>query len=216
MKFPGLKTSPERSIASFLAETRAALKPYKAFLGASVFGVAATRPTEVAQDIPMMAEHVDYVSAMVYPVALGARRVRSAEPERAAVRHRCSARFRTSRRTSAARRARHPVAPGLLARRRLRPGAGRRGDPGDPRRGIDEFLLWDPSVTYTAAALSTDAEKAKFPTKVKATFTGTGKPDELGVVPVLMHHQLRLHGSAYDLTPSQFLGELTRLWRDGF
>jgi len=67
MKFPGLKTSPERSIASFLAETRAALKPYKTFLGASVFGVAATRPTEVAQDIPMMAEHLDYVSAMVYP-----------------------------------------------------------------------------------------------------------------------------------------------------
>ena len=31
-----------------------------------------------------------------------------------------------------------------------------------------------------------------------------------------MHHQLRLHGSAYDMTPSQFQGELMRLWRDGF
>ena len=67
MVFPGLKGTPEHSIVSFLAESRAALKPYNVFLGASVFGVAATRPTEVAQDIPAMAEHLDYVSAMVYP-----------------------------------------------------------------------------------------------------------------------------------------------------
>ena len=33
----------------------------------SVFGVAATRPTEVAQDIPAMARSVDYVAPMVYP-----------------------------------------------------------------------------------------------------------------------------------------------------
>ena len=59
--------------------------------------------------------------------------------------------------------------------------------------GIDEFLLWDPSVTYTAAALSTDAEKAKFPAKVKATFTGTGKPDELGVVPSSYLHYFYAH-----------------------
>src|SRR5439155_23313442 len=67
MVFPGLTGTAEASIASFLAETRLALRPYKTFLGASVFGVAATRPTEVAQDIPMMAQHLDYVSAMVYP-----------------------------------------------------------------------------------------------------------------------------------------------------
>jgi len=67
MVFPGLKGAPDNAIASFLADTQAALKPYGTYLGASVFGVAATRPDEVAQNIPKMAEHLDYVSAMVYP-----------------------------------------------------------------------------------------------------------------------------------------------------
>jgi peptidoglycan/xylan/chitin deacetylase (PgdA/CDA1 family) len=31
-----------------------------------------------------------------------------------------------------------------------------------------------------------------------------------------MHHQIRLHGSVYDMTASQLGDELTRLWRDGF
>src|SRR5581483_705229 len=36
-------------------------------VAAAKAGVAATRPKEVAQDIPAMAEHVDYVAPMVYP-----------------------------------------------------------------------------------------------------------------------------------------------------
>ena len=67
MIFPGLKGTPEQSIATFLGEARKALKPYGTFLGASVFGVAATRPTEVAQDIPAIGRNVDYVAPMVYP-----------------------------------------------------------------------------------------------------------------------------------------------------
>ena len=216
MKFPGLKTSPERSIASFLAETRAALKPYKTFLGASVFGVAATRPTEVAQDIPMMAEHLDYVSAMVYPShwAPGEYGVRDPNAQPYDIVLRSLQDFQKDVRGTGAR-----VVPWLQDfSLGVDYGPAQVGAEIQATHdaGIDEFLLWDPLVTYTGAALSTDAEKAKFPTTAKATFTGTGKPDELGVVPVLMHHQLRLHGSAYDLTPSQFLGELTRLWRDGF
>ena len=121
MAFPGLKGTPERSIASFLAETRAALKPYGTYLGASVFGVAATRPTEVAQNIPMMASHVDYISAMVYPSHWGARRVRRGRPERAAVRHRPALARGLPARRPRLRRPRRSVAPGLLARGRLRP-----------------------------------------------------------------------------------------------
>jgi hypothetical protein len=44
----------------------------------------------------------------------------------------------------------------------------------------------------------------------------TLKPNELGVVPVLMHHQIRAHGSVYDLTAAQLRSELARLWQDGF
>ncbi len=216
MTFPGLKGTPEAAIASFLAETRAALKPYRTFLGASVFGVAATRPTEVAQDIPMMAEHVDYISAMVYPShwAPGEYGVRNPNAQPYDIVLRSLQDFQKDVRGTGAR-----VVPWLQD---FSLGVDYGPAQVDAEiqathdAGIDEYLLWDPAVTYTAAALSTDARKATF-TKPGAPPAATGlQPDELGVVPVLMHHQIRLHGSTYDLTPSQLLGELTRLWRDGF
>jgi hypothetical protein len=66
--FPGLgDRKPTEMIATFMAETRERVRPEGAFLGACVFGIAATRPTEIAQDIPAMAEHADYIAPMVYP-----------------------------------------------------------------------------------------------------------------------------------------------------
>jgi hypothetical protein len=67
MVFPGLRGGAQRSIVSFLAEARAALDPTGAFLGASVFGIAAFRPEEVAQDVRRMARNVDYIAPLVYP-----------------------------------------------------------------------------------------------------------------------------------------------------
>ncbi|MEV0674911.1 putative glycoside hydrolase [Actinosynnema sp. NPDC050436] len=67
MAFPGLAVTPEQSIVEFLRDTRAAIRPLGAYLGASVFGIAAHSPTDVAQDIPAMSPHVDYVAPMVYP-----------------------------------------------------------------------------------------------------------------------------------------------------
>jgi hypothetical protein len=67
-RFPGLgDRKPTAMIASFMAETRERIRPEGAFLGACVYGIAATRPTEIAQDIPAMAEHADYIAPMVYP-----------------------------------------------------------------------------------------------------------------------------------------------------
>src|SRR5581483_9571451 len=216
MLFPGLKGTPEAAIASFLAETRAALKPYRTFLGASVFGVAATRPTEVAQDIPLMAEHLDYVSAMVYPShwAPGEYGVQNPNAQPYDIVLRSLQDFQKDVRGTGAR-----VVPWLQDfSLGVEYGPTQVAAEIQAARdaGIYEFLLWDPAVTYTAAALTTDARTARF-TRPSAPGPATGlKPNELGLVPVLMHHQIRLHGSVYDLTPSQFLGELTRLWRDGF
>ncbi|MFJ4922757.1 putative glycoside hydrolase [Streptomyces sp. NPDC088725] len=68
MRFPGLGAlSPERSIAGFVADTRAAVRPQGAFLGVSVFGIAATRPKEIGQDITALARASDYIAPMVYP-----------------------------------------------------------------------------------------------------------------------------------------------------
>ena len=67
MVFPGIKGTPSQAIVNFLHKTRIALRPYGTYLGASVFGIAATRPDQVAQNIPEIARQVDYVAPMVYP-----------------------------------------------------------------------------------------------------------------------------------------------------
>jgi hypothetical protein len=67
MLFPGQVGTPEQAVIGFLEESRHRIHAAGARLGASVFGIAATRPDEVAQDIPAMAPHVDYIAPMVYP-----------------------------------------------------------------------------------------------------------------------------------------------------
>jgi peptidoglycan/xylan/chitin deacetylase (PgdA/CDA1 family) len=85
--------------------------------------------------------------------------------------------------------------------------------------GVREFLLWDPAVTYTHAALG---RGAKLPaTGERPSRSGlpavTRAPNELGLVPVLMYHQLLSDGGGeYDLTPDEFRAELERLWREGY
>jgi peptidoglycan/xylan/chitin deacetylase (PgdA/CDA1 family) len=42
-------------------------------------------------------------------------------------------------------------------------------------------------------------------------------PNELGVVPVIMHHEIRADRvGAYDQTPAEFRAELEQLWREGY
>lgn len=65
--YPGQYGPPEDAIVDFLAMSNGRVHEAGARLGAAVFGVAATRPEEIAQDIPRMAEEVDYVAPMVYP-----------------------------------------------------------------------------------------------------------------------------------------------------
>ena len=67
--FPGLAGTPEQGVASFVENTRKAFTAagVPTLLGASVFGIAATRPKEIGQNITMMAPYLDYVAPMVYP-----------------------------------------------------------------------------------------------------------------------------------------------------
>jgi hypothetical protein len=65
--FPGLETTVEEAIVDFTRRADEALAPYGVLHGASVYGIAATRPLEIGQDIPAMSEHLDYVAPMVYP-----------------------------------------------------------------------------------------------------------------------------------------------------
>jgi hypothetical protein len=218
MTFPGLKGTPEESIATFLAETRAALKPYGTYLGASVFGVAATRPTEVAQNIPMMASHVDYISAMVYPShwAPGEYGVPDPNGSPYEIVQRSLQDFQRDVRGTGAR-----LVPWLQDFTLGSPAYGPKQVQDEIRgardAGVDEYLLWDPAVTYTAAALPTGASSAVFHKRPSAAQAARSlKPNELGAVPVLMHHQIRNDGSNFDLTAGEFRAELARLWSDGF
>ncbi|MFC9999917.1 putative glycoside hydrolase [Nocardia sp. NPDC127526] len=67
MVFAGLTDSPAVAIANFLAQSRDPVHRAGAHLSAAVYGIAATRPDEIAQDIPLMARNVDFVAPMLYP-----------------------------------------------------------------------------------------------------------------------------------------------------
>lgn len=67
MSFPGAKVTAPVGVANFVRDASGPIRAAGAYLGLAVFGVSATRPKEVGQDIGAMARYVDYVAPMVYP-----------------------------------------------------------------------------------------------------------------------------------------------------
>jgi len=245
MVFPGLRGTPERAIVEFLSETRLALRPYGTYLGASVFGVAATRPDEVAQDIPSMGRQVDYVAPMVYPSHWGQGEYNVANPnaEPYKIVLRSLRDFSRDLKGTGAR-----VVPWLqdfslgVA---YGPSEVRAQIDAARKDGIPEFMLWDPAVTYTEEALSTDAPTStrglakpasgpapapapaqKKPTAAPAKQAAPAREpvradgrmsNELGEIPVIMHHEIRRDRvGPYDQTPDEFRRELEALWSAGY
>jgi hypothetical protein len=168
MRFPELKGTPEAAIVRFLRESRQALRPYGVFLGASVFGVAATRPLEVAQDVPKMARQVDYIAPMLYPSHWGRGEYDVAYPngEPYEIVLRSLRDFQRQTRNTGAR-----VVP-WLQDFTLGVSYGPAEVAAQIRAardvGIDEWLLWDPLVTYTADALERHPPEPARPTRAAA------------------------------------------------
>ncbi len=231
MVVPGLIGDPSLAVTAFLAKARQRLAKHGTFLGASVFGIAATRPDEIAQSVPAIAREVDYIAPMVYPSHWGPQEYGVANPNAQpyAIVRRSLADFARAVRGSGAR-----LVPWLqdfslgvtYGREEVRAQIRAARD-----AGIEEFLLWDPTVTYTAAALERSASKPTVGTRRFAPGSSTLvalrpslspdapvssglRPNELGSVPVLMYHQLLEDGGGeYDLTPAEFRAELDRLRR---
>ncbi|MEU4647995.1 putative glycoside hydrolase [Nocardia fluminea] len=67
MRFAGLTDTPTAAVAGFLAESRYPVHAAGAHLSAAVYGIASTRPDQIAQDVPLMARSVDFVAPMIYP-----------------------------------------------------------------------------------------------------------------------------------------------------
>ena len=79
---PGLETTPEEAIVEFTRQADERLAPYGVTHGASVYGIAADRPEQIGQDIPGMAEHLDYVAPMIYPSHWGPGEYGVSDPNR--------------------------------------------------------------------------------------------------------------------------------------
>ncbi|MEV5943239.1 putative glycoside hydrolase [Streptomyces sp. NPDC051994] len=156
LRFPGLgKQTPEKSIADFVADTHRRLQPEGKYLGVSVFGIAATRPTEIAQDIPALAQHADYIAPMVYPShwAEGEYGVASPNSSPYDIVNRSLADF-----AKQVKGTRATVVPWLQdfslgvhygpteVADQIRAAAG---------DGMNSFLLWNAGATYQGAALTT-------------------------------------------------------------
>ena len=155
MRVPGLHGTGEAQVAAFVRKTRQALDAAgtETFLGASVFGISATRPTEIAQNVPMIAKYADYVAPMVYPSHWGPGEYKVGNPNAHPYQivRRSLTDFRKQVRGTHA-----TVVPWLQAfslgvtYRAPEVLAQERAAHDD---GIDDFLLWNAGCDYEAAAL---------------------------------------------------------------
>jgi len=163
-RFPGLgDTDPRDAIVEFTRRASERVAPYGVVHGASVYGISADRPDDVAQDIPRMAEHLDYVAPMTYPSHWGPGEYGVANPlmEPYGI---LDASLEVWQETVAGKRARvvpwledsnYPIRLGYPTRE----GYLREQIRATYDAGIREWVLWDPAVRYTGSALS-DPEPA--------------------------------------------------------
>ena len=149
---PGLTTTPEEAIVEFTRLADERLAPYGIQHGASVYGIAADRPTQIGQDIPAMAEHLDYVAPMIYPSHWGVGEYGVADPNRQPY-DIVTATLEVWEEATAGKRAR--VVPWLEDtpyRAWDRPFQIREQIRATRDAGIDEWLMWNPGSTFTPEA----------------------------------------------------------------
>ncbi|MEX0705436.1 MAG: putative glycoside hydrolase [Nitriliruptoraceae bacterium] len=153
MHFEGLEGTPEDGIVAFTRAAEKRLAPLGVLHGASVYGIAATRPTEIGQDIPRMAQHLDYVAPMIYPSHWGPGELGLSNPVREPyeVVVRSLATFEEAVAGTQTR-----IIPWLedsTHRAWDRPFQVAEQIRGTYDSGVEEWLLWDPSVRYSPDAI---------------------------------------------------------------
>jgi hypothetical protein len=157
MSFPGAgRVTAPVGVANFVRDASGPVRAGGAYLGLAVFGVSATRPKEVGQDIGAMARYVDYVAPMVYPSHWGPGEYGVANPNAQpyAIVNRSLKDFLKKVAGTTAQ-----VMPWLqdfslgvhygVPQVRAQIVAGQRD-------GIGSFLLWNAGCTYQGAALAVD------------------------------------------------------------
>jgi len=143
----------ESAIVKQVTELQDEVRLAGARLGASVYGIAASRPQEIAQDIPRMAQHLDFVSPMLYPSHWGKGEYGIADPNKSPGPITTKSLEDFKKATDGSPAALVPwfqdfslgVPYGETEVRAQLDAAA--------ELGVKDFLLWDASCTYTDAAL---------------------------------------------------------------
>ncbi len=188
MRFAGVDVSSaddiDRTIVDFLRKTSGRLSGTKARLGVSVFGIAARRPSDVAQDVKEMAKEVDYVAPMVYPSHWQSGYYNVVDPPREPfeIVSRSVRDFKGQVSGTDA-----ILVPWLqdfsLSPVKYTAKQVRAQIDAVKSEQITGFMMWDPKVTYTGAGFPVDAPPAVIQPIQPTTNTGGSAPASAPTVP---------------------------------
>ena len=151
---PGVRGSAADALVGFLAGAHTELRRRGAYQGVGVLGLSVDRGDLVDQDVARMARHADYVVPTIHPAYWGNGEFGVANPARqpADLVSRVIGRFGEVAKDSGARFV--PSLQDFSARGIGYGEAEVRAEVTSARgAGAVGFVLWDPSVTYTATAL---------------------------------------------------------------
>jgi hypothetical protein len=151
---PNLGGSASDAIVGFLADAHSELRRRGAYQGVGVGGTSADRGDLVAQDVAQMARHADYMVPEIHPAYWGAGELGLPNPIDAPAELVAGVLLRFQQATQGS---------GTLLVPSLQDFSARGVTYGEDRvraqinavaaAQVSRFYLWDPSVTYTAAAL---------------------------------------------------------------
>jgi hypothetical protein len=157
MVIPGLADDAggatlEEAVVDFAAEADRRLRPYGIQHGASLYGIAADRPTQIAQDVPALSEHLDYVAPMIYPSHWGPGEYDVADPNRQPYDIITATLDIWKDQTDGTRSRVVPWLEDTRYRAWDRPEQVREQIRAARDQDIHEFIMWDPNVDYTVEA----------------------------------------------------------------
>lgn len=157
MRFPGLRGTASNSIVTFLRDANRALEPSGAFLGASLFGIAAFQPRDIAQDVPAIARVVDYVAPMLYPSHWGKGSYDIPDPDASPYETVLASTLHFNELTRGTGARVVPWLQDFTLYHEYGPAEVRAQIDAAAEAGVDEWIMWDALVTYTEGAYGPNA-----------------------------------------------------------
>ena len=154
MLIPGVGLDdPSPIIVDFLRKSQTLLREHGVFQGVSVFGISATRGEFIAQDVAGMAHYVDYVAPMVYPSHWSRGEYGVAHPEAQPYDITRASLADFQRVLDGTNTALVPWLQDFSMRVPYGPAELKAQIDAAASLGIHDWLIWDPTVTYTAEGI---------------------------------------------------------------